>query len=269
MQEGMRYPGISPTMVTTNNRSELGRFVRAHRERLRPLRTSERRRTPGLRREELAERAGISATWCAWIEQGRDVQASPHTLERLADALELSAAERAYLFELAGRRDPESTTTDLNDPPQSLTAMIDCLSQPAYALDRLWNACAWNVAAAELFEGWLQQGGGRNLLRYVFLSPAARQLIPDWEERATHLLAEFRCDYGRYRDDTQLRALTEALCQASPLFAQGWAAQSVSYRAGGVRTFAHSLRGRLQFQQHTFIPADRLDCKLVLLTPLG
>jgi transcriptional regulator with XRE-family HTH domain len=256
-------------MVDTNNRSELGRFVRAHRERLRPERATERRRTPGLRREELAERAGISATWCAWIEQGRNVQVSPSSLDRLAGALELSPAERTYLFELAGRRDPDTTPSSRSRTPPSLMAMIDCLAHPAYALDRWWDACLWNRSAAELFEGWLQPDADRNLLHYVFLNPAARRLIPQWEERATHLLAEFRTDYGRYHDDLQLHALAESLCQTSTLFARAWDAQIVCQRVGGVRTFAHSVRGLLRFQQHTFVPADQPDHKLVLLTPIG
>jgi transcriptional regulator with XRE-family HTH domain len=94
-------------MGDSEQRRLLGEFVRSRRERLRPASVVGRRRTPGLRREELAARAGISTVWCAWIEQGREVQASPKTLSRLARALKLSAAERARLFELAGRCDPD------------------------------------------------------------------------------------------------------------------------------------------------------------------
>jgi transcriptional regulator with XRE-family HTH domain len=255
-------------MIDPNHRAELGRFVRLRRERLTPGRLGERRRTPGLRREELAERAGISATWCAWIEQGREVQASPHALERLAGALELSPAERGYLFELAGRRDPGVGGGRSQQAPASLTAMIDILGHPAYALDRLWNACSWNEAAATLFEGWLRPQSDRNLLRYVFLNPTARQLIPEWSERAMHLLAEFRTDYGRHHDDPDLRTLTDSLRHTSAFFAEAWAAQAVSRRAGGVRSFSHSSGGLLRFQQHTFVPADGPDYKLVVLTPL-
>jgi transcriptional regulator with XRE-family HTH domain len=97
-------------MVDTDRRRRLGEFVRSHRERLTPGEgaVGRRRRTPGLRREELAARAGISTVWCAWIEQGREVQASPKTLSRIAGALDLTPEERAQLFELAGRTDPET-----------------------------------------------------------------------------------------------------------------------------------------------------------------
>ena len=104
-------------MTMADQRRLLGAFVRAHRERLRPEGAAGRRRTPGLRREELAARAGISITWCTWIEQGRDVKASPHALARLALALMLSRAERAYLFELSGVRDPVTLAVSDAPPP--------------------------------------------------------------------------------------------------------------------------------------------------------
>jgi len=128
-------------MLTADQRRLLGEFIRAHRERARPVEASGRRRTPGLRREELAAKAGISATWCAWIEQGRPVQASSEALDRLARALSLSRAERDYLFELAGRSDPDIRPDP--DIPASLLAAVTAVRHPAYGLDRLWDACCW------------------------------------------------------------------------------------------------------------------------------
>ena len=126
----------------TDRKMLLGAFVRAHRESLAPEPTLGRRRTPGLRREELAARAGIGATWCAWIEQGRDVQMSPQALGRLAQALALTRAERAYLFDLADRRDPQAPSPEETaEAPASLRAAVEAVAHPAYGLDRLWNAC--------------------------------------------------------------------------------------------------------------------------------
>src|SRR5581483_4368725 len=105
-------------MIDADQRRLLGQFIRAHRERLRPESTGTRRRTPGLRREELAARADISVTWCTWLEQGRPVRPSPDTLARLADALALSAAERAYLFQLAGRVDPNAASASASEAPE-------------------------------------------------------------------------------------------------------------------------------------------------------
>jgi transcriptional regulator with XRE-family HTH domain len=255
-------------MDETEQRRLLGEFVRAHRERLAPAPPAGRRRTPGLRREELAARAGISATWCTWIEQGRDVQASPHALARLADALLLTRAERAYLFELAGRRDPvEPDAPTVAEAPMALAVMVTALEYPAYGLDRFWNACCWNPAAARLFPGWLGEDKQRNQLRFIFLEPSARGLIPDWEERARRVLAEFRADYSRRFNDSGMRALLGTLTAQSPLFAEAWHEQSVLEREGGRRIFHHPEDGPLTFEQHTFTPVERPDYKLVVLTP--
>jgi transcriptional regulator with XRE-family HTH domain len=256
-------------MGDADQRRLLGDFVRAHRERLRPEAPACRRRTPGLRREELASRAGISPTWCAWIEQGREVQASPQALSRLARALALSRAERAYLFELAGRRDPDGATPQpAADAPLSLLAVVNAVDHPAYGLDRLWNACCWNAAAERLFGRWLEPGGQRNLLHFVFLDLSARTLIPQWEDRARRLLGEFRADYSRSLTDPRMRSLVESLRRGSALFAQAWDAQSVLEREGGHRSFSHLKDGLVRFEQHTFNPADRPDYKLVVLTPV-
>src|SRR5690348_2175307 len=190
------YPIINCLMLEIDQRRLLGSFIRAHRERARPTMSGGRRRTPGLRREELAAAAGISTTWCAWIEQGRPAQASPEALSRIADALSLTRAERAYLFELAGRLDPEAPVASQVDAPPSLFAAVNAVTHPAYGLDGIWNACCWNGAAAHLFRGWLDGDHQRNLLRFVFLDDAARKLIPDWQDRARRLLAELRVDYG-------------------------------------------------------------------------
>ena len=254
-------------MRTEEQRRLLGEFVRAHRERTPPDNPAGRRRTPGLRREELAARAGIGATWCTWIEQGREVNASPEALARLAAALALTPAERSYLFELAGRRDPAAPAMEAAaEAPESIRAVVEAVHHPAYGLDRLWNACCWNTAAARLFAGWLDGGSQKNLLRFVFVEPAARTLIPDWDERAKRLLAEFRADFSRTIEDPRTRALVDQLRRESPLFDTAWQAQAVTGREGGTRTFNHPESGLLAYRQHTFSPADRPDYKLVMLS---
>jgi transcriptional regulator with XRE-family HTH domain len=254
-------------MLDNDQRRLLGDFLRAHRERARPAANGSRRRTPGLRREELAAQAGISATWCAWIEQGRPVQASPETLGRLARALALTQAERAYLFELAGRLDPD-TGEPQGDAPASLFAAVAAIAHPAYGLDPLWNACCWNAAAARLFCGWLDGDHQRNLLRFVFLDESARTLIPDWRDRARRLLAEFRADFGHRSRDAEVKAFIDSVKAESALFARTWDDQDVERRLGGLRIFDHPKDGRVSFEQHTFNAAERPDYKLVLLTPV-
>jgi hypothetical protein len=145
--------------------------------------------------------------------------------------------------------------------------MVQSLPHPAYGLDRLWNACCWNTAAEALFCGWLGEDCQRNLLRYIFLDPAARQLIPDWEHRARRVLAEFRADYSHTLKDGQMKAMVDALRAESRLFARAWDEQGVLDREGGVRSFTHHGQGPLRFRQHTFSPSDRPDFKLVVLMP--
>ena len=259
-------------------RRALGDFLRAQRARIAPaslgLPAGPRRRTPGLRREEIAQAAGMSATWYAWLEQGRDVSASPTALAALAGALHLTPAERAYLFELAGRRDPDGApATDAMDVPPALAAALAAIAGPAYLLDRTWTARAWNAPAERLFVGWLDRAGAdpdgvaRNLLRYVFLSPVARRVIPDWENRARRVLAEFRADSGTHLDDPALRALVEELTRRSVLFARCWREHAVVERAGGERRFEHPRDGRLRYEQIAFSLASRPDFKLVMLVP--
>jgi hypothetical protein len=247
-------------MLSADQRRLLGEFIRAHRERAQPVESGGRRRTPGLRRE-----AGISATWCAWIEQGRPVQASSEALDRLSRALSLSRAERDYLFALAGRSDPDIRPDP--DVPTSLLAAVAAVRHPAYGLDRLWDACCWNKEAARLFRGWLDGDHQRNLLRFVFLESSARKLIPRWEERARHILAEFRADYARNFRDGRVRSFVDVLRRESPLFDAAWNEHDVRHREGGLRIFNDPDEGRHRFIQHTFIPSERPDYKLVLLVP--
>jgi len=255
--------------------SKLGEFIRLHRERIQPqsvgLRSDGRRRTPGLRREELAQLCAVSPTWLTWLEQGRPVSASAKVLDRLADVMSLTAAERAYLFKLADRLDPREPQRDV--AVANADAIVGAITAPAYLLDRQWNAIAWNDAAAELFAGWLDgapAGAGsapRNLLRFMFLQPAARVLITDWEDRAHRLVAEFRADCGKDADREPLAALIDGLQRDSADFARLWNAQHVVSRDGGSRRFLHPQKGPLAFEQVTLNFAATRGCKLVMLLP--
>lgn len=256
-------------MKDTKARDLLGTFIRAHRERLPvPVKAMGRRRTPGWRREELAEAAGVGLTWITWLEQGRDVSASPAALARLADALLLNPAERASLFDLAGRRDPTDPTEPQLDLPASVLVLPALLQVPAYLLDHLWTARAWNAAATQLFTGWLDKECQRNLLRFVFLSPEAQTLIADWPERAQRLVAEFRADFSRRPRDAAMQTLIDELSSSSVLFATLWREQTVLYREGGERKFQLSTGEVHRYQQTTLQVASQTDCKLVCLVPL-
>jgi len=257
--------------LTESQRKELATFLRSSRARLTPgpedATSSRRRRTRGLRREEIAELAGISVTWYTWLEQARDVSVSSGTLARVSRALQLSAAERGYLFELAAMHDPDAVATERSDEGRvALQSVVDALSTPAYVLDREWNVCALNAGAGHLFVGW-RKGERINLLRYVFLDDAAKQLISDWPNRALRVLAEFRADSSRRVGDEQLLHLVEDLSARSPFFRQAWNEHAVVSREGGLRRFNHPADGPREFDQVTFTLATTRDIKLVVLMP--
>lgn len=258
------------TRDAIDRRRLLGAFIRARRERL----TTDgggapeyrRRRTPGLRREEVAQACGMSPTWYSRIEQGRDVSVSPSALARLAGALHLSRAERAYLFELAGKRDPAEPGNGGADEEAEgpFAAIVNAVTAPAYVLDRLWRACAFNEAARHHFSVWLD-GPDPCLLAYVFLDASARDFIGDWDDRARRLVAEFRADTGRHRDDAELNALVARLQRESSAFAAFWKDHAVLERDGGRRGFRHPADGPVAYNQVTLIPAGYPDYKLVML----
>jgi len=266
------YAGIKCTMVearSAEQRRAFGDFVRAQRERVPPaaigLPSGKRRRTPGLRREEVAQLCGLSTTWFTWIEQGRDVSVSVGALARLAAALRLDRAERAYLFDLAGKRDPEQGKAESGNVSAALAACVDAIAAPAYILDRLWNVRCWNAPAERLFAGWLDTPGEHNLLRFTFVHPAAPSLICDWDVRARRLAAEFRAASSAHLDDPKLRDLVAALRRDSEKFAQFWDQHGVLGREGGERTFNHPRDGFLRFEQVTFAVANQPDLKMTML----
>ena len=265
--------GTMLDVTDQERRRELGDFVRAQREQLSPasigLVGASRRRTPGLRREEVAQLAGLSTTWYTWIEQGRDVSVSAHSLARLAGALRLGRAERAYLFELAGRRDPRpgDGEHDSDEVPPAVSAAVAAIAAPAYVLDRNWDARCWNAAAERLFVGWLGGAPPRNLLRFIFLAAGARDLICDWPGRARRVVAEVRAHCASHLDDSGLRALIAELRRLSPEFVEMWEQHGVLGREGGARTFSHPQDGFLRYEQVTFDLASNGDVKLTILVP--
>jgi transcriptional regulator with XRE-family HTH domain len=250
---------------TTDN--PLGAYLRSRREQLQPadfgLPAGQRRRTPGLRREEVAQLCDISATWLTWIEQGRTAAVSVPTLAALARGLRMSRAERQYLFQLAGKPDPAARAVAA---PPALQPLLDAIHAPAYVLDRHWDAVAWNRAAASLFTPWLRSGEA-NLLRFVFLCAEARDFIVDWPERARRLVAEYRADVAAWQKDPASAALVEHLSAESAEFAVAWKAQSVLGRDGGRRGFEHPRRGRCDYEQYTLRVAQQTDFKLTVLVP--
>jgi transcriptional regulator with XRE-family HTH domain len=259
-----------------SRRKELGEFLQALRGRHAPetfgFPAGSRRRTQGLRREEVAQLVGISPTWYTWIEQGRAVSVSPDALGRLAQILRLTRSERAYLFELAGRRDPLAMAPEDDAASELLTEIVTDIEIPAYVMGRTWDMLAWNRPAAALFTGWLDkpakaQQAPRNLLRFVFLRSATRDFLVDWETRARRITAEFRADCRTRLEEPALLQLVEEVKKGSPEFSRFWKQHDVLERQGGRRDFNHPEHGLVSYQQMTLRPVDQDQLKLVLLKP--
>ncbi|MCQ8782313.1 helix-turn-helix transcriptional regulator [Mangrovibrevibacter kandeliae] len=250
-------------------RRQLGAFLRRHREALEDrVNPSGRRRTPGLRREDVAERAGLSASWYTWAEQGRDVALSDAALARLSDALRLSPPERRYLFELAQRRDPSPPSLGLRyELPAELGTLVGAIALPAYVMDPLWRARVWNTPAGVLFAPWLGSGEAC-LLRFVLLDPRAQDFIVDWEDRARRLVAEFRSDIAGSADPA-IDALASDLNAVSALFRQAWDRQLVLDREGGLRRFRGPDGAISSYRQATLSSPVALGWKVVYLEPLA
>jgi transcriptional regulator with XRE-family HTH domain len=261
-------------------RKELAEFLQAMRQRGAPeafgFPTGARRRTLGLRREEVAQLANISATWYTWIEQGREVNVSAEALDRLALALKLSKTERTYLFDMADRRDPLAHINETDAAPEALNKMLDSITIPAYIMGRTWDLLAWNKPAEILFNGWLdewslddwQKGTPQpNLLRFVFLHASAKQFVVNWELRARRLVAEFRADCRSRLEEPALQKLVNELTQANPEFDRFWKQHDVLERQGGQREFNHPQHGLISYQQVTLRPVEQEQLKLVLLQP--
>jgi len=252
----------------------LGEFLRKHRELVaKPADDKQagerRRRTSGLRREEVAQMAGISATWYTRLEQGKEVTPSGAALGRIADVLRLAPAERAYLFHVARRVDPNEASNSTDEEQlisKTIESCVLSISYPAYVLDKYWTPLFWNTGLADLFPVWLKSRE-KNLLRYVFLDPSARTLVDDWEVRARQLLAKFRVDYGRYIDDPKMLELVRGLSEESDLFRKAWREQEVVFWDRSEKSYNHPRRGLQMFLQTTFMAAADPALKLVILEP--
>ena len=266
------YPSTKYPMIRSAVRQRaLGEFLRKHRETIHPEdggRVGERRRrTSGLRREEVAQLARISATWYARLEQGKKVAPSGAALGRIADVLQLTPAERAYLFQVAQRVDPSGVANPVGGlATKAIESCVLAISFPACVIDKYWTLLSWNTALADLFPAWLESSE-KNVLRYMFLEPSVRPLVKDWEFRARRLVAQFRVEYGKYIDDPKMLDLVQGLSEASDLFRQVWEEQRVLWWEGNEKSFNHPRLGWLTFFQTTFQAAPDPTLKLIILQP--
>ncbi|HXD53406.1 MAG TPA: helix-turn-helix transcriptional regulator [Solirubrobacteraceae bacterium] len=255
-------------------REELADFLRMRRAALQPadvgLPGGGRRRTPGLRREEVAQLAGVGSTWYTWLEQGRDVRASVEVLEALAQALRLDQAERTHLI-LLGRGEaapPCKSPAERISP--TLRRLIEGLGpNPAYVLGRRWDYLAWNDAAIALLGDFGElPRAARNHAWQTFTDPARREMFVDWEHSSRTMVAKFRADSARHIGDPEFESLIRALRKSSPEFAKAWERHEVSTRSEGRKDLRHPVAGLMSFSHAVFHPAEKLEQRLILYSPL-
>jgi transcriptional regulator with XRE-family HTH domain len=263
--------GAAPVDRDAARRAALGAFLRAHREQLEPaklgLRVRGRRRTPGLRREEVAQRAGVGVAWYTWLEQGRDIHPSREALAFIADALSLEPDAREHLFTLAGQSASEPLDLASIRVPPTLRPVLDALDpNPAYVNDLRWNVLAWNRAADTVFGFSLLPDDERNSMLFMFARSSARARILHWERVAATMVATFRMSVGPYMGDPTVEALLERL-RASDDFVRLWNRQHVRARRTGRKTFRHPKLGDLVFDHQAFQVIDAPALRLVVYTP--
>ncbi len=251
--------------------SSLGAYLKNRRERLDPASFgyAGRRRTPGLRREEVAQRANISATWYTWLEQGRGGNPSADVLDRIARALTLTAVEREHLFLIGLGRPPEIHYRGGDVITPRLQRLLDALTHsPAMIRTATWDVVAWNRAAAAVFTDYgALPPDQRNILRMMFRDPRVRAAHPEWEAMARAVVAAFRIDVARAGAEAEVAPLVEELCRSSAEFASLWRDSDVRAHGDGVKQLRHPRLGPLGLEYSAFAVDGRPDLSLIVYNP--
>ncbi|MDR5816990.1 MULTISPECIES: helix-turn-helix transcriptional regulator [unclassified Caballeronia] len=257
-----------------NTPRSLGDFLRSRRTRLDPASFgfTGRRRTPGLRREEVAQRANISPTWYTWLEQGRGGAPSPDVLERIAGALLLTDTEREHLFMLGLGRPPEVRYQSVEGVNPRLQRLLDSLeASPALIKTATWDVVAWNRAAAVVLTDYgALPPGQRNILKFLFRHPAVRAKQHDWENVARFVVGAFRADVARAGIVSEAADLVDELCSASPEFEALWRDNDVLGHSDvhAIKRLQHPLLGPVELEYSAFAVDGRPDLGMIVYTPL-
>jgi len=257
--------------MADHSRNELGDFLRSRRERLNPkaagLPLGRRRRTPGLRREEVAELAGIGVDWYIRLEQGRSVSPSVTTVDALARALRLSKVEHVHLRALTRNVDRRAFSHET--VPDAIRRVVEHFKQPAYVTGRRWDVLVWNKAAEEIFAFSRLAEEDRNILICILTKPATRRLFgASWNDEARRVVAQFRATHDLWAGDPAFVDLLERLRRGSPEFEGWWKAHDIRAAAAGQKQMTHPKKGVLRFEHASFQAEDDPALKLVVYTPV-
>ncbi|EOI5795437.1 helix-turn-helix transcriptional regulator [Cronobacter malonaticus] len=257
--------------MTLFSENPLGDFLRARRLGLDPASfgfLSGRRRTPGLRREEVAQLANISPTWYTWLEQGRGGTPSREVLNRIAAGLRLTPPERDHLFILAFGHPPESRLSPSGSITPRLQRMLESLTIPAIIKTAIWDVVAWNYPAAVVLKDYaLLPPARRNILRLLFTDPEALEMQHDREGVARLIVNAFRADAARLGASEEIARLVEELSAQSADFARLWRNNDVAGHGEGLKMLHHPQIGTIALEFCTFSVEGRPDLSMMLFNP--
>lgn len=253
---------------------ELAQFLKTRRARISPeqagLPHGGRRRTPGLRRGEVAQLSGVSVDWYTWLEQARNIQVSTPVLDSIARALQLDSNERNHLFMLALQQLPADLTPAESTISPAVQSFLDLQGTSlAYVTDQRLNIVAWNRAASLIYGNYeAMSTRERNTVWRTFTSPYVRQLLQEnWEAHARHRLAQFRISYGKFAGDPWWMEIIEELNQASPDFRAWWPKHDVLNGPEGKKINHHPTAGLLVFDQISFFVSDASHLTVTINLP--
>ncbi|MFE5095160.1 helix-turn-helix transcriptional regulator [Streptomyces sp. NPDC056638] len=259
-------------MNDDQRRAELADFLKTRRLALQPeevgLPSRASRRTPGLRREDVADLAGISACWYSRLEQARNIRVSDQVLNSLAEALRLSADERDHLLALANRDARSSASIPADGVSPAIQRILDSQHpHPAFVLGPRFNILAWNQARTDVYGDLTKVPPEHRHMLWLFFGGYMRELIQNWEPSARSVLAEFRAATGSYVHEPWFTSLVDELSQSSPEFRNWWQQHEIERRHATAREVRHPFVGRMVLEESALIVDDCSDRRIILEIP--
>jgi transcriptional regulator with XRE-family HTH domain len=259
-------------MAADIQRVQLSEFLKGCRARLSPaqlgLPEPDRRRTPGLRREDVAVLVGVSVTWYTWLEQGREISVSADLLERLSATLQLSPDEREYLFALVQGRAAPLLRGPREEASPRVRRMLDALCLPALVITNRWDVVAWNELVARIFRDYAKlPAEERNLLKILLTYPEYQRDPAEYEATARRVLAKFRVDYSQSAGDPAFEALICELDEQCELFRHLWPCSEISSRSEGINVVRHVQLGGITFEHSSYVPEGSRNLRVIIFVP--
>jgi transcriptional regulator with XRE-family HTH domain len=268
----------APRTASTRKTSRLpidrqrAEFLRSCRARINPsdlgLPLPQRKRTEGLRREDVAALSGVSVSWYTWLEQGRDMRVSEEVLERISHTFRLSEDERIYLFSLVQHRPPRLHREARFEAPAEIVRMIQGVGAPAVVMNLRWDVLAWNPLNSVFFRDYGDTPAAeRNLVHILFTQPSYYEDPVEFENMARRVLAKLRVDYSKAGDDPRFDALIRRLNAVSPLFRRVWRTPEINVRSYGIHRFRHPQYGEVAFEHTSYVPDGHPTVRMVVCMP--